>query len=353
MERVACKLNVSQVNDGPSSTVLMQQLASPHLTLLGFVLLGLGALFSVETGADPTWLTAGPLALLALNLLAVLLVNQRILASLPLLLLHMSLLAILLLLLAIRLTYFDGHANLTVGAEFDGDIVGVTSGPLSLGKLNELSFTNEGFTEDFPQDGKYVSTYNRVSWRSLDGLTHEGTIGDATPLTIGTWRIHTTASRGFSPVFLWRGVDGTIQRGTVQLPDGLNRVSFKRPRMVGDAQPVSFAETQHWVLPDGTEVWALLERSDSAATRGLVSRVPPHVLVLRTQQQRWELQPGDSIELPGGKLTYESLDAWMGYRIVHDPFTHWLLAACLLAVISLGWHYWQHFSRLSWESNGG
>jgi cytochrome c biogenesis protein ResB len=68
-----------------------------------------------------------------------------------------------------------------------------------------------------------------------------------------------------------------------------------------------------------------------------------HTLVLRMDPLRHELQPGQSVALDGGTLTYLGLRSWMGYRVTYDPTLPWLLAASLLAVAALAWHYLRRF----------
>jgi hypothetical protein len=35
-------------------------------------------------------------------------------------------------------------------------------------------------------------------------------------------------------------------------------------------------------------------------------RMPNHTVVLRVGDKRWELHPGDSVEIPGGRLAYDA-----------------------------------------------
>jgi len=79
---------------------------------------------------------------------------------------------------------------------------------------------------------------------------------------------------------------------------------------------------------------------------------PPreHALVLRVGDERRELQPGERYLLPQGMLVYEGLTTWMGYKVFYDWTLPWLLASCLLAVVSLTWHYWQKFAAQPWEA---
>jgi len=63
------------------------------------------------------------------------------------------------------------------------------------------------------------------------------------------------------------------------------------------------------------------------------------------------LKPGESVNLPGGKLTYEGLKKWMGYNVDKDWTIGWLFAACGVAMLSLGWHFWKKFAAKPWQTD--
>jgi hypothetical protein len=75
------------------------------------------------------------------------------------------------------------------------------------------------------------------------------------------------------------------------------------------------------------------------------------VLVVRRGEDRHELLPGDRLVLDDGVLSYQGLRAWMGYKIYWDPTLPWLLAACLVAVGSLGWHFAVRFASRPWRTD--
>jgi cytochrome c biogenesis protein ResB len=41
-------------------------------------------------------------------------------------------------------------------------------------------------------------------------------------------------------------------------------------------------------------------------------------------EQRVELTPGSEVQLAEGRLRYEALTTWMGYRVFYDPTIQWL-----------------------------
>jgi cytochrome c biogenesis protein len=55
------------------------------------------------------------------------------------------------------------------------------------------------------------------------------------------------------------------------------------------------------------------------------------------------------MRLPEGRIHYLGLKSWMGYRVDYDPTRPWLLAACLLAVLSITWFFLNKFRRTPWD----
>jgi len=79
-------------------------------------------------------------------------------------------------------------------------------------------------------------------------------------------------------------------------------------------------------------------------------RIPEeHHLVLRVDEQRYELRPGDGVELRGGRLVYDELRTWMGFTVSSDWTLPWLFAASLFAVLSMAWHFWCKFNHRPWH----
>jgi cytochrome c biogenesis protein len=315
---------------------LAEFLASPRWMVAFFVLAAAGALAVAYEVTAATRVMPIPLGLLALSLIAAISVRPALRADAPLLLLHLALLALLLLFTFARLTYFDASTVLTSGVPFEGEFVRLERGPFHHDRIAELRFVNAGFTENFPQRGRYKATYNRVRWWDGDGNAHEAVIGDDHPLILGGYRVYTSRFRGFSPVFHWVGNDGAEDLGTVQLND----------TRMGD-----FAHSTSWNTPAGDEVWAMLDlHADEASTPGTQRRnlavdVLPHVLVLRVGETRHELRPGESLALPSGQLHYLRLDSWIGYRVIYDPTKPWLVSTVAVIVASLVWFYVRRFKR--------
>lgn len=319
---------------------LVRRLAAPQLSAACFVLAAAGALWVAEGDASPTFAMVPSLSLLVVNLLAGLLTNARLRTDLPLLIFHLALAAFVALILAARLTYADGIVSVTRGAVFDGALTQVEQGPLHGDGLQAIRFSNDGFVDEYPLNGNEYRTYNAVRWWDESGQSHSAEIGDDHPLIINGYRIYATR-RGLAPRLLWQRTSGEFEFASIQL---------------GHLQADGWYEGNSWQLEDGPKIWVGMqhdiERPSPGSRRvdlGVAAIDGP--LVVRVDAARHELRKGESLTLPGGTLTYSQLDAWLGYRIVYDPTTHWIMATALLAIGSLIWFYIRRvFSRPRTES---
>jgi cytochrome c biogenesis protein len=105
-------------------------------------------------------------------------------------------------------------------------------------------------------------------------------------------------------------------------------------------------QSREWALPDGRVAWVKLDFDETLIDpeQAAAFRLPTqHRLVVRLGEQRAELLPGMGIALPGGRLVYEGLRSWMGYRVTYDPTLPWLLGCSLFAVWAMAWHYLRKF----------
>lgn len=309
----------------------LAELASPRWTIVFFLLTAATALAVVQQAGTPTLLMAPPFLLLLTNLGAAILVRPRFRADFPLLLLHLTLVAFMALVVVARLTYLHGTITLSNGSVFEGKPDTEERGPLHRGKLGEIRFANDGFTENFT-DGRPHATYNRVSWQDDAGRWHVAQIGDDYPLLIKGYKVFTTRHRGFSPLFLWRpSAGGAEEYGAVPLAE----------------QPEGVIEpATSFTLPNGSDAWLMLDLETKPALTDkpradLGSKDLVHRLVLRTGGQRHVLRPGDHLALAEGNLIYVRLDSWMGYVISHDPTKPWMIATLLIGIGSLIWFYWR------------
>jgi len=309
---------------------LLWHTGSPRTTLALLALLG--GLVLLRPGGWPLALPlALPLAALVVNLLAALLRHPAFRRQVPLLVAHLALLALVVGVALGRLLALDGHFELTQGLPFDGQLIDRQAGALHVDRLQQLAFRHDGFEIDYAPGRKRGATRNPVTWVDEDGQPRTAVIGDHRPLVLQGHRITTSPNKGFAPLLRWQPTVGTPVRGAVHLP------SF----------PVhELRQSREWQLPDGRSAWVLLQTDETLIDPARASRFAlpaQHRLVVRVDDQRAELAPGEALVLPGGTLVYEGLRTWMGYRVAYDPTLPWLLAAALLSALALGVHYLRKF----------
>lgn len=267
------------------------------------------------------------IALLALNLVAALVSNPLLRRRLPLLVAHLAALALVVLVAVGRLAALDGHFELTQGLPFDGQLLGAEAGPLHVPGLQRLNFVHQGFEIDYAAGRQRGPTRNSVAWIDGEGQARHAVIGDHRPLVLDGYRIYTSPNKGFAPVLRWQPDSGPEQHGALHLP------SFPMHEL---------KQSNSWQLPDGRSLWVQLQIDEALIDPAGPARFrmpDQHRLVLRLDGARVELEPGAAAALPGGRIVYEGLRTWMGYRIAYDPMLPWLLAASLLAALSMALHY--------------
>ncbi|MEH6824174.1 MAG: hypothetical protein V7629_09730 [Motiliproteus sp.] len=332
----------------PARFVLIVKLASLKLTLACLlwllVAVGLAYLNAADSYAQRSlapWFLVPPLTLLALNLIAAIVTNASFRAQPALLLFHLSLLAIVLLLGVGHLTNMKGWTEVVAGGVYDGTVNEPRAGLLHPWHIRQLRFINEGFTIEYAPGPSRRHTSNRIRWQDDAGDEQVVVIGDQVPLQLQGYRFYTSFNKGFAPEFLWRNAQGKVYSGAVHLP----------------AWPEhEFNQAVEWT-PVGAQqpLWIQLEFDDPILLRDQSSqfRVPEdYQLIVRLGPERHLLQPGDELALAGGTLVFQGLTTWMGYSIFYDPSRYWLLAACLLAVVSIAGHFWLKYSTSSWQVEG-
>lgn len=315
-------------------------LASLKLTLAIIVVLVAGIGIIYFSHVRYVWALAVPFTAFAVNLAAAVATNPVFRRQTALLVFHLALITIVLLIALGRLTYFKGHTELVEGEEFSGSMVYEESGPWHPRRLDNMHFRNDSFTISYASAMKRGITRNQVTWTAPDGRPTQSVIGDQYPLLLSGYRIYATANKGFAPVFLWRPDRGSEQVGAVHLPS--------YPRM-------QYKQAIEW-QPPGSKIklWVMLPIDEVLLPQDQPSefRLPTErQLVVRMGESRLTLKPGEHIRLPEGELTYLELRKWMGYDISYDFTLPWLLAAGILAVLSMASHFWQKFSAKPWNSN--
>ncbi len=325
----------SEAHSGGSSAIRL--LASPKMVVAFFILAALGALSAGKEWLSPTLALLLPLGLLVLSLVATIVIHPRFRTDLPLLCLHLALLALVILFSLGRLTYLYGSISVTRNTQFNGVIDKLEQGPLHEDRFRQLRFVHGGLTERFKDEiGHHIEIRSRLRWQDPRGEWREAELGFGYPVILNGYRIYPSGRRGYSPIFQWQGSDGRQDIGTVQL--------------FGVAEQVA-EHSNSWLMPNGEKGWMQLESfAPNPPLRGtlrtdLDAEQLPHKLILRVGDNRHELQLGDTVNVRGGQLRYLKLESWGGYSLIYDPTEYWLIAAILVAVMSLGGMYMRQFRR--------
>lgn len=316
------------------------RIGSLKFALFNLFALFLGVALGYAVAGTAVWSLTIPLALSAINLLAAIITNGVFRRQLPLLVFHLALLALILLVAVGRLMYLKGQVEVLQGEAFDASLMARDAGPWHWDRLDRVHFINEGFMIDYAPGMRRGPTRNAVRYIDEAGMERRMVIGDSDPLTLHGYRFYTSFNKGFALVFLWqpKGMPQAVL-GAVHLP----------------SYPLhEYRQAQEWSLPGtSTKAWMMLKFDENLIDPEKADsfKLPEkHVLVLRIGERRWELQPGDVVELPEGRLVYDSLRSWMGYTVFSDWTIFWLLAAAVLATLSLGWHYWAKFAARPWNT---
>lgn len=319
---------------------LLLALASLKLTLAIFLLLGVSIVLAYfnEVRTSP-WLVIS-LSLLSINLLAAIATNPYFRRQAPLMVFHLALLAIVILIALGRLTYFKGRVEVVEGEDFTGQFLEVDAGPWHPLGSDRAQFTNLGTRIVYAPGPVRLATQNRVAWVDEAGARQEAVIGDHTPLVRNHYRFYANWNKGFALMFGWQPNSGEPMLGSVNLP----------------SYPANaLRQARQWSLPGSAEpIWAALQFEDEPVPEGGGEFHLPerYTVVVRQGERRWAVQGKQGvaqIDLPGGRLSYLGLRTWMGYQVAWDRTMPWLLAASLLAVVALAWHFWRKFTARSWN----
>lgn len=311
-------------------------LASLELTLIGISALGLGTLYAYLTTADYTYALALPLLVLALNLLAAIVDNPKFRQQVPLLIFHIALLAIILLVAWGRMTYMIGRSELAVGEWYDGDVMDVVSGPWHRSKLEQVRFLNQN-NEVRYLNGIYAGSRNTVGIIGKNGLLQTITIATQKPLVIEGYRFYPSQHHGLVADFIWQGVNGDTEIAAVHLPSyGYNAIR----------------QNMELTANDGAErFWVQLEEDETLIRKqGETLFTPPDLprVVLRQNDERWVMRPGERLRTADGTLLFSGMREWSGYVIHYDPARTALLAAAIMAVLALAAHFWKKYFSVPW-----
>jgi cytochrome c biogenesis protein len=302
-------------------------------------LLVVGAMLSYGNPlTTPIWVLVVPMALLAINLIAAIITNARINQQPGLLVFHVSLLLILLLATVGRLTHMDAHLELVVGTEFEpGKLLETNAGPLHAGDLDKVHFAQGPFSVEYAPGMQRGLTHSHVKVKTTSGEWEERVVGDDRPLIIEGYRFYTTFNKGFTPVLTWMPAKGGPITGTVNMPSYplFEYKQDNRWHPPGSDMEIKFwlqlntgmKEDDHWVLDGRTSTGVLIVTADDA---------------------RHEVQLGKSVDLQNGRLRFDALTTWMGYRLFYDPTIQWMFFVAIMGVLGLTQYFWKKINLQPW-----
>jgi len=321
----------------------LSHLSSLKLTLVGMVMLGIGAALSYGNPAGVSvWVLVAPMGLLAVNLAAAILTNPNINRQPGLLVFHICLLGTVVLAGVGRLTHLDAHMEIALGQEFHTDLLQeVRKGPWHLGNMDKVVFTQGAYTVDYAAGLRRGLTHSEVLAPGLGGRMVSRDVGDDRPLVLERYRFYTTHNKGFSPVMTWIPDQGQPITGRINMP-AYPLYDYKQDNRW--TPPGTDEEIKFWLqLETGLDLerdWVLDGRNSSA------------VLVVTTQGRRVELNKGEEVRLEHGRLRYDDLTTWMGYRVFYDPTIQWLFFVTVAGVFGLGQFFWQKLNLKPWMDEG-
>jgi cytochrome c biogenesis protein len=324
------------------SVGLVSVFASNRTTLMLLVLLSIAITIYYQVSLQQRlWIIVVPTFLLILNFMLALATRDILKNSWPLMIFHFALIALVILAFAGKMSFFNGTLELAENEEFAGQVENIEQGPWHRYGLSATRFTNLGFQIRYREGIKRDKTVNQIALILRNGQQQTLEIGDHVPLVIGHYRFYTSHNKGYAPVFEWRPSASTrVVVGSIHLP----------------AYPAhEYRQALEWNVPGSDlKLWTMLNIEENVlpTDREFQFLVPEqHQLVVRHQDKRYALLPGDEIYLPGGRLTYRKLTTWMGYKVDYDWTRPWLLATALIGLMGLFSHFFVKFFYPGREGN--
>ena len=298
-------------------------LASLRLTAAGFMILGLGLVAHHEFEALAPWTILLPIGLLAVNLAAALLVDQRFRGRPALFGFHVCLLVLAGLAAWGKLASVHGRLIAIEGLRLDPDQVEVvSSGPWApdLAAIGDLS---QG-----PLRVDYAAGLDRRSTASELHVPGSGwrVVGDDVPLVHRGFRLYTTPNKGFAAIITWIPDAGAPQAGSIGFP------SFPARQIMQQVD---------WRTPGAEDVRLRLETPlvETAGHWTLAQTLIADAAVeVQVADRRQRLLPGQQMALSGGSIRLERVALWVGYRLTYIPGLVWLLSTAMIATVLMAIH---------------
>jgi cytochrome c biogenesis protein len=287
------------------------------------------------------WVLIVPLALLALNLAAAIVTNPRINRQPGLLVFHVCLLSTVLLAGVGRLAHLDAHIEIAQNQAFHKDaLLDVSKGPWHTGNLDKVEFIQGIYTVDYDSGLRRGLTHSQVFLPGPGGVTIEQDVGDDRPLIIERYRFYTTHNKGFAPILTWTPEQGEPVTGRINMP----------------SYPLFDYKQDNFWTPPGTQekikFWLQLQTGLTLEEPWVLDgRNATGTLVVTVGDKREELRPGDEIQLAHGRLRFESLTTWMGYRVYYDPTLQWLFWVTIAGVFGLAHFFWTKLNLAAWTDD--
>ena len=317
-----------------SSGGLIHLLASNRATLFLLLVLFFNIVFYYQVSIEGRiWLLVAPACLLILNFLLALFTRHILKNNGWLMAFHFALIVLVLLTVLGQMTYFRATLELAENEEFSGQLENVRKGPWHQYGLTQTQFTNLGFQIRYHKGVRRDDTINQIQITLPEKPQQLVEIGDHVPLVVGHYRFYTSHNKGYAPIFEWRrkGSEDAVV-GSIHLP----------------AYPINeYRQALEWNIPGSQhKIWTMLQIDDEVLPedRDFSFRVPEnHRLVVRFNDQRYEIKPGDELTFPEGVLSYQKLTTWMGYKVDYDWTRPWLLATAAIGLLSLFLHFFSKF----------
>ncbi len=309
---------------------LISRLGSLRLTPWGLLLFAAGVLAILLGEVQPLWALLPGGMLLAFNLAAGLFIHPQLKQNPGLLVFHLGLLAVALLALVGHLKRFEARIELVEGGSYDpARLMALKAGPLHGEGWRHISFIQGPYSVDYDPGLERSHTRSilylpdgKGGWRRMEA-------GDDQPLLIDGYRFYTTWNKGFAVILSWFPRQGGQATGAVHMP----------------AYPgMEWKQENDWRIPGTEESLHLTLRlpprpPEDKAWRLLGERRTDVPLQVDVGSNSYELRAGQSLDLPQGRLRYEEVRGWMGYKIYYDPTLPWMFWNALVAICGLGWHY--------------